>query len=166
MTTQPLSQAELLVEIEIAAPRERVWQAFTSEAAAWWHPSFNTRAEGVAFTIEAKLGGRMFEDWGNGDGQLWGLVNGLEKGRYLQVVGDTDKSWGGPSRGIMNWRFEDSGEGTKVRLEHCLFGNVSEKTRASLEEGWTFLLRDAFKVFVETGRGPDANAAVPECGAS
>ena len=144
MTTQPLSQAELLVEIEIAAPRERVWQAFTGETAAWWHPSFNTRSEGVLFTIEPALGGRMFEDWGDG----------------------TDKAWGGPSRGIMNWRFEDAGEGTKVRLEHCLFGNVSEQTRTSLEEGWTFLIRDAFKVFVETGRGPDADAAAPECSAS
>ena len=163
MSHEPLSRAEVLVEIEVAAPRERVWQAFVGETAAWWHPGFNTRPEGVTFTIEPVLGGRMFEDWGSGDGQVWGIVNGLEGGRFLQIVGDTDKAWGGPHRAIMSWHFEDSGEGTQVRLEHSMFGTVSDETRASMTEGWQFLIGEAFKPFVETGARPDLPA--PGCGA-
>lgn len=166
MSTQALSQAEVLVEIDVAAPRERVWSAFVNETAKWWHPGFNTRPEGVTFTIEPELGGRAFEDWGGGNGQVWGVVNGMDAGRFIQIIGDTDKAWGGPSRGIMNWRFEDDGEGTKVRLEHSLFGNVSEETRKSLTEGWQFLIRDSLKRYVETGQGPDVEAALPECNAT
>jgi len=163
MSTRPVAQTEVLVEVEIDAPRDRVWQAFVADTARWWHPGFNTRPHGVRFTIEPVLGGRMFEDWGGGDGQLWGQVNGLETGRMLQIVGDTDKPWGGPSRNIMTWRFEDAEGGTLVRLQHVLFGNVDEQTGASFEEGWKVLMRDCLKRFVETGQGPDVEAPLPEC---
>lgn len=147
--------AEVLVEVRIEAPPASVWRALVVETSAWWQRDFYTVPDPVGFRIEARLGGRMYEDWGGGSGQLWGQVAGLRAPEYLQVVGDSSREWGGPSRNIMTWRLEPEGGGTRLRLEHAFFGRVSEATRASLDEGWRRLFEGSLKPFVEGGAVPE-----------
>ena len=148
-----LCAANILVEVPIEAPREQVFEAFVDRIAEWWHKDFYTRPGAGAFRIERKVGGLMFEDWGAGEGQVWGTVIGLKAPEYVQFVGDTDKNWGGPSRGIMTINLEEEGGTTLLRFEHSNFGHIQEKTHASLEEGWVLLLRDCLKPFVEGQEG-------------
>ncbi len=165
-TQSPLNAIEVLVEVEIEATPEKVWKALVEETAQWWHPAYSTNAAYRKFVIEPELGGFMGEDWGNGDGQVWGRVNGLQKNRFLQVVGDQSKDFDGPSRGIMTWRLEAEGSTTRVRFEQSLFGRVTDKTRSSLEGGWTQLFRDCLKFYAENDKSPDFEGMeVQECGA-
>ena len=151
-TESPATVREVLLEITIRAPRERVWQALVEETSAWWHKDFFTRpAEG--FHIQPKLGGWMYEDWGKGNGLIWGTVSGVCAPEMLQVVGDLNADWGGPHRGIMDWTLteDDADPGkTHVRSRHGLFGNISEKTAASLDGGWRMLFEGCLKPHAET----------------
>jgi uncharacterized protein YndB with AHSA1/START domain len=149
----PMSVVEVVNEVRIAAARDTVWSALTEAPARWWHPAFFTDPRGPqhGFHIEARLGGRMFEDWGDGQGLIWGTVIGLDRGRFLQVVGDSSAAWGGPSRNIQTFRLEDDGRGTVLRLESALFGRVSAAAASSLDEGWRYLLEQGLKRWCETG---------------
>jgi uncharacterized protein YndB with AHSA1/START domain len=161
----PLSAVEVVVEVRIAAPRDTVWSVLVQEPSPWWHPAFFTDPRGPergGFHLEARLGGRMYEDWGAGQGLVWGMVIGLDHGRFLQVVGDSSPAWGGPSRNFQTFRLEDDGAGTKLRFENAIFGRVSEATLRSLEEGWRFLFEHALKRWCETGTLAGAPAA-PGC---
>lgn len=152
--TTPLSAVEIVTEVRIAAARDTVWSVLTQEPAPWWPPAYFTDARGPqrgGFRIEARLGGRVFEDWGDGNGLMWGTVIGLDRGRFLQIVGDSSPAWGGPSRNFQTYRLEDDGRGTKLRFEHAVFGRVDEATLRSLDEGWRYLLEQGLRRWCETG---------------
>lgn len=147
-----LSATQILVEVTVNAPIERTWKALVEQTSDWWHADFFTRPGVDRFVIEPKLGGHMYEDWGQGQGQIWGTVNGIGAPTYLQVIGDQSKEWGGPSRGIMTWTLEEVDGGTKLRLDHNLYGELSDSVHDSLESGWQLLFGECLKNFVE-GQG-------------
>jgi uncharacterized protein YndB with AHSA1/START domain len=142
---------EHTLEIEIAASPERVWKALTAEASSWWHPRF---LRAGTLRIEPRVGGRVYEDWGDDQGLLWYTVVGIARHETLQLMGDLDERNGGPARLHTVFRLRAAGASTVVRLEECAFGQVGEKTRASLAKGWEILLRGCLKVFAESGKPP------------
>ncbi len=145
---------EHTLEIEIAAPPPRVWKALTDQIGAWWHPGFFSRKGALAFVVEPRVGGRVYEDWGDGQGLVWYTVVGLVGNELLQLMGDLDAKNGGPARLHTAFRLRAEGKGTVIRLEEQAFGRVDEKTCTSLEKGWRILLDGCLRVFVETGRPP------------
>src|SRR4051794_15154403 len=78
-----IEQVEL--EIEIAATPERVWSSLVEETTFWWPKDFYTSAKTKAFRIEPRLGGLMYEDWGNGEGLVWFRVFGVETAASLHL---------------------------------------------------------------------------------
>ncbi len=161
LAASTLGVQDVLVEVLIEAPPERVWESLVVEIGEWWHRDFTCGTGPARFHLEARLGGRMFEDWGGGNGLIWGHVHGLRAPEYLLVAGDSAREWGGPARNLMTWRLSREGTTTRLRLEHSLFGRVSEETKAELARGWTFLLRDVLKAYVETGEVPPLSYAPP-----
>ena len=145
----------VLSEVVIEAGADRVWEALVDQTTSWWHSDFYTAPEPRSFLIEASLGGRMYEDWGEGQGLIWGVVTGMRRGKMLQVVGDTGRAWGGPSRGFMTWTLEEEAGSTRLRFEQSQFGAVSKTTQDSLGSGWDFLFGECLKPWVESGRSPD-----------
>jgi uncharacterized protein YndB with AHSA1/START domain len=145
---------EHTLEIEIAAPPARVWKALTGQASMWWHPGFFSRPGALAFVIEPRVGGRAYEDCGDGQGLLWYTVAGVAENELLQLFGDLDAKYGGPARLHTTFRLRAEGKGSVLRLEECAFGKVDEKVRKSLETGWKILLEGCLRVFVETGAAP------------
>jgi uncharacterized protein YndB with AHSA1/START domain len=148
-----LNLIEHTLEIEIAAPPARVWKGLTDQISSWWHPGF-LRKGALAFVLEPRVGGRLYEDWGNGQGLLWYLVIGLAENELLQTMGDLDAKNGGPARLHTTFRLRAEGKGTVLRLEEQAFGCVDERVKRSLELGWKTLLDGCLKVFVETGKPP------------
>ncbi len=141
-------------EIGIDAPPARVWKALTDQASSWWHPGFFSRKGAVTFVIEPRVGGRAYEDWGDGQGLLWYTVMGVVRNEMLLLVGDVDTRHGGPARIHTTFRLRAEGKRTALRLEECAFGKVDEKMRKSLETGWRVLLDGCLRVFAETGAAP------------
>jgi uncharacterized protein YndB with AHSA1/START domain len=74
----------ILLEYEIAAPVDRVFTAITEEIGKWWTHSFRAEKKVV---LEAHVGGRFYEDWGNGTGALYATVTYLEPGCKMCLTG-------------------------------------------------------------------------------
>ena len=154
----PATIADITLEVVIDAPRERVWSALTEDIGAWWHKDFFMGPD-ATFHCDARLGGWMYEKWGDEQGLIWGTITGIRAPELLITTGDTGPEWGGPNRGFMQWNLSasDDGEHTTVRFRHALHGRISEATRQSLEGGWKLLFEGCMKPYAETGQRPAAS---------
>ena len=151
MPETDVNTREILIEVRIEAPVERVWKSLVHNTADWWLEDFYTDPKHVGFELQPKLGGWMLEDWGDGEGLIWGTVGGLRAPSFLQVFGDSSPQWGGPNRNILTWRLEEADNGgTVLRFEHAVFGKVSAETEASLGAGWKQLFGEGLKPYAET----------------
>jgi hypothetical protein len=64
------------------------------------------------FVVEQKLGGRVFEDVGGGDGLFWYTVIGLEAGRELILAGRLLPPFGGPATTALRLTLSRTDRGT------------------------------------------------------
>ncbi len=152
---EPMSKGELgLVtveqEIAIAAAPERVWQALVEETGRWWPKDFYAGANARDFILEPRLGGRMYEDWGNGAGATWYTVIEIAPPRSLGLAGHYPPIFGGPSTSILRLEVVPAEGGAVLRLSDSEFRPVTENTSSSLDEGWRTLF-GALKEYVEQG---------------
>ena len=140
------------VEVLIEAPVEHVWKTMVLQTSEWWSRDFCAGASPEGFHIEPELGGRMFEDWGGGNGLIWGRVNGVEAPKFLQIVGDSSTAFGGPHRNIMTWTLDQPNDApgtTRLRLEHSVFGRITQETADSFITGWN-AIHDSLKRCAES----------------
>jgi uncharacterized protein YndB with AHSA1/START domain len=154
-----VGMARAEVEVTVGAPRERVWKALVEETGQWWPREFYVGREPKGFVIEARPGGRVYEDWGNEAGALWYTVLVVEPPAVLELAGHLTPAFGGPATTTARLTLKAEGERTVVRVEDALFGRVDEHTVPRLREGWRALLGSGgLKSYVETpspsGRGP------------
>ena len=70
-------------EVVVAAPREKVFDALC-RMGEWWPHAFR---EGSAVHLEPRVGGRFWEDWGDGDGALYATVTGIRRPEQLTCSG-------------------------------------------------------------------------------
>lgn len=146
---KPASITRVEIEVRIAAPQERVWQAMLHEAGAWWRKDFFTSPKTRAFVIEPRVGGRAYEDYGDGNGAMWFTVHLLDAPNRVQFVGHMGGSFPGPCVTIIEINLSPAGEGTLLRLSDQVIGNVDEKLLKSLDSGWRMLFEESLKAHVE-----------------
>ena len=147
-------------ELRVEASPSHVWEALTSQIGSWWPASFYVGSSPIRFSLEARVGGRVFEDWGDGEGALWATVSGVRRGEMLQWAGDLAAEFGGPGRSITTFTLEPDGDQTLVKFRDTMFGELSDEMQGNLETGWSFLLNDCFKPFAEVGTKPDRPESV------
>ena len=155
MSIQPANIANLTMEISIDAAPERVWRALTEQIGAWWPNEFYAggNAGSRDFHIEAHPGGRMFESWDDGGGVLWGTVVTVKAAQQLQVLGAIFPNWGGPVQSYATWDLEAAEDGTLLKFDEHMLGNVSAAGLEDKDKGWTFLWA-ALKAHVEGSNPP------------
>jgi uncharacterized protein YndB with AHSA1/START domain len=146
------SVAEVRLEVRIAAPPSRVWAGLTRDAGRWWPREFLTRPDAKRFVVEPRVGGRVFEDAGDGEGLVWYRVTGVEAPRRLVLSGDLFPAFGGPGHLFTTFALEPEGEGTLVRFEEIASGRLAEKTARDLEDGWRRLLGEGLRAWAEAPR--------------
>jgi uncharacterized protein YndB with AHSA1/START domain len=134
------------LEITIAAPMERVWQCLTAETSDWWPAGHFAQRDSMAFKLEPWVGGRMYEESGEGNGVLWYTVIRIEAPQTIELAGHTSITWGGPSTSILTLNLKSDGDGTVLQLTDAAFGHVS--TDDGTEGGWSSLMA-AFKTYAE-----------------
>ncbi|MDQ3454591.1 MAG: metalloregulator ArsR/SmtB family transcription factor [Actinomycetota bacterium] len=129
-----LGSLDVRAEIRIAAQRGRVFQTLT-EMGTWWPHRFRPGSDVV---FEARVGGRFYEDWGDGDGALYGVVQQLEQDSLVHVAGPMGVR--GPVASVWSMTLEDAAEGTLVTLAHRAFGDIDAASQQMYAEGWTAIL--------------------------
>jgi DNA-binding transcriptional ArsR family regulator/uncharacterized protein YndB with AHSA1/START domain len=147
-TTSTFQSLDIQLEIAIAASPETVWKALTTEMAAWWPKDFLIGpAQGLI--VEPHVGGRIYEDWGDGDGACWGTVIVLETGKKIQWAGDLTAEYGGPARTFTTYTLVPQGEGTLLQFRDTPFGRLGDGAGTGMEDGWKQLLEGALKSYCE-----------------
>lgn len=147
---------EISVETTIAASPEVVWTALTNDIGRWWPEEFFAGGKKGArsYHLEAKPGGRMYEEWEGGGGLQWGQVSTVDPAKKLQVTGHSFPEWGGPAVFFGTWTLTPEGDGCKLRFTECLLGHSSADNRAGKVKGWTFLFDGALKAHLEGTPAP------------
>lgn len=139
---------EVRLEFTIHGAQQRVWDALVNDTTHWWPKSFYTSEKTKRFTLEPRLGGRMFEDLGKGEGLVWFTVNGIETPNYLSLVGYMGPPFGGPATSILRIGLSAAGANeTKLEIVDSLFGQVDG---CDTESGWRPIFDEHFRAYVES----------------
>ena len=137
------------MELPINAPRKAVWDAFVNEAGDWWHKDFITSKGPAKFVVDAKIGGHMYEDAGDGAGLIWFTILGVVPQEMIYVLGHMRPPYGGPAMALITFTFEEKGENETIfKVSDATFGHVSEELVAGAETGWKMLFTE-LKTYVE-----------------
>jgi len=137
----PARIAVIETAIEIAAPRDKVYDTFVNDIANWFYESEESRPHRTA-VFEPTLGGKFYmrDDSGEtaGDENLLAIVTLVRPGRKLRMKGDFTM----PQAMIANATisFEDypmdGGTGTRISISHRMMGEFEDDLPAGFEEGW------------------------------
>ncbi len=117
-------------EVRIAAPRDKVFDALT-RMGGWWPHRFK---DGSTVVLEPHVGGRFYEDWGDGTGALYGTIVRLSRPDHLAVEGLLGMS--GPVQAVWSFDLVADGDATVVKFAHRGFGDIDDDTRAAYTSGW------------------------------
>ena len=142
-----VARAEL--EFTFNADVKRVWKALFTETSKWWPAEFYNVPSPKGFHIEAKLGGRMYEDWGNGAGLVWGNVIGVDPGKSVDLIGYLTPAFGGPAMVNLKFTFKKSGKKTILQVSDTSFGQITDAKLESTQQGWMWLFDNAMRKHLE-----------------
>lgn len=139
---------EIEMEVKIDAPREKVFAALTQDIDAWW--SYRLGGERPSrLELEAKLGGRFYEDWGNGEGAIWGTVYYFKAPEEIRLNGPLGMK--GAVNSDYSYVLEEQGNTTVLKLSHHATGLLEPDWEEAHRHGWQELLGKFLKEYVEAG---------------
>ena len=138
------------LEISIDAPLDRVWKAITVDAGAWWPKDFYIGGAPKGYHVEPKLGGRVYEDWGDGNGLLWATVIGLDAPNWIHFVGYLAPPYAGPAINMLRLELKSVGRKTILQLSDTVSGKVDAAAQAHMRDGWITLYDKSMKTYVES----------------
>ena len=135
-------------EVLVRASRDQVFDALTRDIGKWW--AFRIADKGSELTLEPRVGGRFFEDLGNGEGALWGTVMYIRRPEKIRLNGPLGIS----APVVSNYIYElvEADGGTLLKLSHRIFGDVDAKVEESHRTGWGKLLNRYLKGYLEQGK--------------
>jgi DNA-binding transcriptional ArsR family regulator len=133
-------------EIRVAAPPEKVFAALTEDLDAWWPHRFRPNGKMV---MECKLGGRWYEDWGDGQGAQHAIIVWWEPPFKYAATGP----------GAMTRQFMSNdvatvvadGDGSIYRKSLTLWGDVPDELERGFREGARAALEKHLREYCENG---------------
>ncbi len=144
-----LGMHQVALDVNISAPRKRVWKALTKEMGQWWRRDFFVNPKAKGFLMEPQVGGRVFEDWGGGAGVLWFTVIAIDPENSVDLVGYLTPAFGGPATSMVRFALEDTGSGVVVKVSDATMGKESPGCEVSKQDGWRQLIAEGLKPYVE-----------------
>jgi len=133
------------MEISIHALKAKVWKGLVEKTTFWWPRNFYTSPKAKGFHIEPTLGGRMYEDWGNGDGLVWYNVFGVDAGESIHLQGFLSPPYG-PAHTLLVLTLSEKDGVTVLKLSDSTIGKTD---KCEKEAGWKELFEGSFKPYVE-----------------
>jgi uncharacterized protein YndB with AHSA1/START domain len=133
--------------VEVPCDPDTAFDIFTRDIGAWWKRGtryWNDSAQGRELRFEPQVGGRLLEvhDLETGEGFEIGRVLAWEPGKRLVFTWRQD-NWGPTETTDVEVRFEPSGSGTLVTVEHGGWDRVPSAGPGISEgygQGWAELL--------------------------
>lgn len=148
MPEKAINMAKVELQVEIAAPRDQVWEALTTQVAQWWREDFYAIPDSTIF-LEPHVGGRLYEEAENGQQGLWYMVTGVYPGDSIEFSGNLRPEFGGPATSLLKISLEDHETKTLLRLNDVVFGVLGESMQKNATEGWQLLMAGGLKPHIE-----------------
>ncbi|MGD6830855.1 helix-turn-helix domain-containing protein [Sutcliffiella halmapala] len=146
-----ISSFQIEQEIFIDAPKESVYDALTERIGEWWAYRLGEDKD-APLLLEPKIGGAFYEDFGNGQGALWGTVTYLKKPVEIRLQGLLGMQ--GAVQSSYKYVLEEKGTSTLLKLSHHAVGLIEPGWEEGHRKGWEELLGVFLKKYVETGKRP------------
>jgi DNA-binding transcriptional ArsR family regulator/uncharacterized protein YndB with AHSA1/START domain len=146
---EPTKPVNIRLEVPIDASINNVWECLIKDIGLWWRKDFYTSPKTKAFILEPKVGGRMYEDYGNDEGLLWYTVIVLNAPFHLEMQGHLTPDYGGPAITFLKITLKEDGGKTSLILSDTLMGDVSAKAKGQITEGWKLLFEEGFKNYAD-----------------
>ena len=132
-------------EVFVEASADRVWEALTAEMGAWWPHRF--KEDAVRIVFEPTVGGRFYEDWGDGNGAMFATVTYFDPPHKLGTRGPMGMKLAAST--VMWYELEAQDDGTLLKFSLHAFGDIPDETVQAYTNGTRELLHVAFKPYVE-----------------
>jgi DNA-binding transcriptional ArsR family regulator len=144
-TEGKVSSFQIEQEIVIRAKRETVFKALTEDINSWW--KFRLGADDSKLIFEPHLMGRFYEEWGIGEGALWGTVTYYKKNEEIRLNGILGMN--GAVNSFYSYKLSGDGNETVLQVSHHAEGILEPQWEESHRHGWNELLAQHLKDFVE-----------------
>lgn len=160
MNSQSPTLREILIEQEVTiqASPERLFDALVGEISEWWQAPYFHNEEAVGLKLEPVLNGRLYEDWGDGEGLLLATVAAIKRPSEVRLTGTMGMP--GPVNGVILFELEEKEDATLLKLCHHAIGrHINEETRENYKMGWEALLGTNLRQHLEAqakSKEPDA----------
>jgi uncharacterized protein YndB with AHSA1/START domain len=149
ISTATLSELHIEQNITIEASPGRVFQALTEGISSWWTAPFFHTQGARRIVLEPRVGGRLYEDIGDEQGTLLGIVTFIKRPEELRITGSMFMAT--PVQGVIIFQLEPKAESTLLRLSHRMVGEIDEEAGKAIHGGWHELLQVRLRNFVEKG---------------
>jgi uncharacterized protein YndB with AHSA1/START domain len=142
----------IVISIDLAADRERAFDAFARQFACWWPVTTHSLSRDVATACRLTLvpGGAVEECGPDGNWHRWGTVEAVDPGRRLRFTWHPGRE--AESAQWVEVLFEAAGPGgSRVTLTHGGWENLGEIApilRREYASGWQAVLGDRYAKFV------------------
>lgn len=135
-----------MIRIEVIVPVNvaHAWEYYFNQVNSWWSKDYFSSPKTKRFHIETFIGGRIYEDFGEGDGVIWGDVIGADYLHSIDIRGNLTKTFGGPALTYERLEFEKVSGGTKLTYKMDVIGHYTESSIASLKQGWEDILQHRY----------------------
>ncbi len=131
-----------MVTVELAvmskAARARVWECLVEEVDKWWGEPYVASPDRQRLTLDARPGGSLFEDWGEGDGLIWATVRAVKTTR--RIIFDGTFNMPGAIAGVATLELDDVADGTRISISQSAVGAIADDVSERFVIGWEFLL--------------------------
>lgn len=135
------------VSTDVKKDVHHAWEFYFNQISSWWPKEYYTSPRTKRFIIDTCVGGKAYEDYGEGGGLVWGDVIGVDYPRTLQMRGNLTKEFGGPVISFEKFLFEETEDGTRLTYSVDFVGTINERSIKSLKDGWKDLLQHHFKEY-------------------
>lgn len=143
--TSVLDMSSFTVSVEVKVDVNHAWEFYFNQIGSWWPKDYYTSMKTKRFIIDTFIGGKAYEDHGEGGGLIWGDVIGVDYPNSLQLKGSLTKEFGGPATTYEKFTFEGMEGGTRLSYTADFIGTTTERSVKSLKDGWNNLLKVHFK---------------------
>lgn len=125
-TTLETRAVKYAFDVEINAPKEKVWDLLSNQS-DWFPSTYNSNPKTKGFVMEHKVGGMFYEDYGDGNGKLMGMVVGLDAPNRVQVQGPVTTDFGGPATHMFTMELVETATGCTFKFDDALFGHFPDE---------------------------------------